>query len=91
MTRTLLNRLARLEAALPETQSGLVVIQYHDGDEAGRKALIADLIARGEAKEADTFVCVRDFGESPSPPRAHSRMGGGETRPLDHALAGASR
>ncbi len=55
MTRALHARLARLEGSR-DTQSGLVVLEYSDGDDVGKERLISALIDRADARATDTFV-----------------------------------
>jgi len=59
--RTLETRLVRLEATATNTKPGVVVVSgYSDGE---HERAIADLIAKGDARECDLFVCLTRFGE----------------------------
>ena len=56
-------RIARLETVAPGAKPRVVVVSGYS--EADHESAIADLIARGEARKHDLFVCLMRFGNRP--------------------------
>ena len=68
--RSLGTRIARLETVAPGAKPRVVVVSGYS--EADHEKAIADLIAKGEARKRDLFVCLRRFGEHPHKYRSGS-------------------
>jgi len=57
--RSLGTRVARLEATAPGSRPRVFVVSGYS--EADHETAIADLIAKGEARKHDVFVCLRTY------------------------------
>lgn len=65
------SRLQKLQAALVPTARQVIVFGYSDEE---HEAKITELKVRGEASEADTFVCISRMSPVPPTPRLLERF-----------------